>query len=231
MLEIQGLNQFYGESHTLWDINLQVEAGTSVCILGRNGVGKTTLFKTIMGLLPAQSQALRFDGHDLQGRAAAWRAQFGLGYVPQGREIFPRLTVAENLQIGLYAKNAPTDAVPPRIYDWFPALRHMAQRQGGDLSGGLQQQLALGRALAIQPKMLLLDEPTEGIQPDIVQEIGDLLIQLKREEKMTILLAETKVKFARRVADVFYILDRGRIVANGAMSELTDELINRHLTV
>ena len=231
MLEIQDLNQFYGESHTLWDLSLKVEQGARVCLLGRNGVGKTTLLKAIMGLLPVKGGNILFSDKDILRRPAPIRAKLGIGYVPQGREIFSKLTVLENLQIGLAAGYDKTCTVPPRIFDMFPALKFMSQRRGGDLSGGLQQQLAIGRSLAINPKLLILDEPTEGIQPNIVHEIGDLLLQLNKEENLTILLAETKVHFARKVADYFYIMDKGRCVANGPMGELTDDLISRHLTV
>jgi urea transport system ATP-binding protein len=231
MLSVEQLNQFYGESHTLWDLDLEVPQGQCTCLMGRNGVGKTTLLQCIMGLLPARSGAIRFDGRDIVREAAERRAESGIGYVPQGRQIFPLLTVEENLQIGLPARADKARAIPGFIYDLVPVLRDMHARRGGDLSGGQQQQLAIGRALVIDPKLLILDEPTEGIQPNIVHEIGDIIRRLNREIGLTVLLVEQKLPFARRVADTFCILDRGRAVAHGAIGDLNDGLVREFLTV
>ena len=231
MLNITGLNQFYGESHILWDIDLQIAPGQCLCLMGRNGVGKTTLLKTIMGLLPTRSGTIGFGDQSLTGRAAEVRAETGIGYVPQGREIFAQLTVEENLRVGLFARQDSRRQIPEEIFQLFPALKKMLHRRGGDLSGGQQQQLAIGRALAIDPKMLILDEPTEGIQPNIVQEIGEIIIHLNRERHLTVLLVEQKLKFARKVAEAFCLMDKGRMKAAGAMASLDDNLINQYLMV
>jgi urea transport system ATP-binding protein len=231
MLRIAGANQFYGESHTLWDVDLDVPQGQCTCLLGRNGVGKTTLLQCVMGLLPLSSGEILFDGQPIQGLAAERRAGIGIGYVPQGRQIFPLLTVRENLEIGLGARRDRQRRVPEEIFGFFPVLKDMLSRRGGDLSGGQQQQLAIGRALVLEPRLLILDEPTEGIQPNIVAEIGDLIRRLNRERGLTVLLVEQKLPFARRVADRFCILERGRAVATGAMGELGDDLVRNHLTV
>ena len=229
MLEARNVNQFYGESHILWDASFSLEPGTTTCLMGRNGVGKTTLLKVLMGLLPAKSGSLKFDGTELVGKPAEARARLGIGYVPQGREIFPQLTVEENLKIGLVTTGK--SRIPEKIFSLFPVLKKMLQRRGGDLSGGQQQQLAIGRALVLEPKILVLDEPTEGIQPNVVTEIGDVLMNLNQTEKLTLLLVEQKLPFARRVGKNFVLLDRGRTVASGAMAELTDQLVQRHLVV
>jgi urea transport system ATP-binding protein len=230
LLQVHGLNQYYGESHTLWDVGLAVPAGECVVVMGRNGVGKTTLLRSIMGLLPS-SGAIRFDARDLSSAPAELRARAGIGYVPQGREIFARLSVEENLRSGLLARRDRVRELPPLIFELFPVLRDMLQRRGGDLSGGQQQQLAIARALASDPKLLLLDEPTEGIQPNVVQQIGDVVERLRKERGITVLLVEQKLPFARRVAQHFCILDRGRVAASGAMAELTDALVDQHLKV
>jgi len=231
MLAVNQLNQFYGESHTLWDLDLQVEAGKCTCLMGRNGVGKTTLLQCIMGLLPVKSGQITLEGTELLGYPAEKRAPLGIGYVPQGRQIFPLLTVEENLQIGLPARSDGLRKVPEFIFELFPVLKQMLHRRGGDLSGGQQQQLAIGRALVVDPKLLILDEPTEGIQPNVVQEIGDIIIKLNREVGLTVLLVEQKLPFARKVADRFCILDRGRSVASGVMGDLDDRLVKEYLTV
>jgi len=231
MLQIQGLNQFYGESHTLWDIDFEIPQGSCVCLMGRNGVGKTTLLRTIMGLVKARSGELSFDSTELLNKPAEARSRLGIGYVPQGREIFAQLTVEENLRIGLSARRDKLREIPERIFELFPVLKQMLHRRGGDLSGGQQQQLAIGRALALDPKMLILDEPTEGIQPNIVQQIGDVILKLNEEENLTVLLVEQKLPFARRVGKQFVIMDRGRSVANGDMPELDDQLVQRYLSV
>ncbi|MBF0496662.1 MAG: urea ABC transporter ATP-binding subunit UrtE [Deltaproteobacteria bacterium] len=231
MIEVCRLNQFYGGSHILWDIDLNVPSGACVCLMGRNGVGKTTLLKAIMGLVPIRSGSLSFAGQTLNGRAPAIRARLGIGYVPQGREIFPQLTVEENLRIGLMARQDGVREIPESIFELFPVLKKMLPRKGGDLSGGQQQQLAIGRALAVDPTLLILDEPTEGIQPNVVQEIGDIITRINREQQLSVLLVEQKLIFARRVAQSFYLMDKGRMVAQGRMDELQDDLISRHLAV
>lgn len=231
MLTINKLNQFYGESHTLWDIDLEIKKGSCTCLMGRNGVGKSTLLKTVMGLLPAASGTIDYAGTDLVGSSAEQRARIGIGYVPQGREIFPQLTVAENLEIGLPSRRDKSRKVPDMIFELFPVLKQMMKRRGGDLSGGQQQQLAIGRALALDPDLLILDEPTEGIQPNIVHEIGDIIIKLNAELGITVLIVEQKLPFARRVGQYFSILDRGRNVASGEMKELNEDVINRYLVV
>jgi len=231
MLQVQGLNQFYGGSHTLWDLSLEVPEGLCTCLMGRNGVGKSTLLQCIMGLLPVTSGQIDYQGTQLVGAPAERRARLGLGYVPQGRQIFPLLTVQENLEIGLPARRDGLRRVPDDIYELFPVLKEMLGRRGGDLSGGQQQQLAIGRALVTDPKLLILDEPTEGIQPNIVHEIGDIIRRLNREIGLTVLLVEQKLPFARRVADRFCLLDRGRTVAAGEMGALDEGLIQRYLRV
>jgi urea transport system ATP-binding protein len=233
MLAVKGLNQFYGGSHILWDIDMRVPEGSCTCLMGRNGMGKTTLLKCIMGLLPIASGEMRYAGtRDLTTLPADRRASVGVAYVPQGREIFSQLTVEENLRIGFGARPGPAlREVPEQIFTWFPVLKKMLKRRGGDLSGGQQQQLAIGRAMVLDPKLLILDEPAEGIQPNIVAEIGETILRLNRDAKLTVLLVEQKLPFARRVASEFRIIDKGRIVADGAIGALTDELVHEHLTV
>ncbi len=232
MLSIQGLNQFYGQSHTLWDLDIEVPAGQCTCVMGRNGVGKTTLMQCIMGLLPLRSGSVVYRGeHDLARLPAEGRARLGVGYVPQGRQIFPLLTVEENLRIGLPARPDGSRQIPPFIFELFPVLKEMLRRRGGDLSGGQQQQLAIGRALGIDPKLLILDEPTEGIQPNIVHEIGDIIRRLIAELGLTVILVEQKLPFTRRVADRFLILDRGRLKASGPIDGLSEDLVREYLTV
>jgi urea transport system ATP-binding protein len=194
-------------------------------------MGKTTLLKCIMGLLPGASGTITFEGIDLLGCPAEQRARIGIGYVPQGREIFSHLTVEENLRVGLGARKNGARTIPPHVFELFPMRKKMGNRRGGDLSGGQQQQLAIARALVLRPKLLILDEPSEGIQPNIVHEIGDILLKLNKEEGLTVLLVEQKLPFARRVASEFYMLTNGRRVADGAISELTDELVRTHLSV
>jgi len=227
-LTVSGVNQYYGESHTLWDAGVIVPPGACVCLMGRNGVGKTTLLKVIMGLLTPRTANMKLGDAPLAPGRADLRARMGVGYVPQGREIFPQLTVEENLRLGLTASRAKE--IPKRIFEMFPVLKKMLGRRGGDLSGGQQQQLAIGRALASDPRLLILDEPTEGIQPNIVHEIGDIIMRLNREG-LSVLLVEQKLPFARRVADTFCIMDRGRTMAEGKMEELSDDLVRRHLVV
>ncbi|MEO5822211.1 MAG: urea ABC transporter ATP-binding subunit UrtE [Vicinamibacteraceae bacterium] len=229
MLTVSRLNQSYGGSHILWDIDLTVKAGSRTCLMGRNGTGKTTLLKCVMGLVRSDSGTITFKNGGLGPLPAEARARLGIGYVPQGREIFSQLTVEENLQVGLGVTKAP--AIPARIFKLFPVLKKMRLRRGGDLSGGQQQQLAIGRALVLNPTMLILDEPTEGIQPNVVHEIGDVLLRLNRDEGLTILLVEQKLPFARRVASDFSVLEKGRVVASGTIDGLTDDVVKNHLTV
>jgi urea transport system ATP-binding protein len=229
MLTVTRLNQSYGGSHILWDIDLTVKEGSRTCLMGRNGTGKTTLLKCVMGLVRSDSGTITFRKDGLRPLPAEMRARLGIGYVPQGREIFPQLTVEENLQVGLGVSKAP--AIPPRIFKLFPVLKKMRLRRGGDLSGGQQQQLAIGRALVLNPTLLILDEPTEGIQPNVVHEIGDVLLRLNRDEGLTILLVEQKLPFARRVASDFSLLEKGRVVASGPIEGLTDDVVKNHLTV
>lgn len=232
MLSIQGLNQFYGESHTLWDLDLDVPLGACTCVLGRNGVGKTTLMKVIMGEVAVHSGQIRFDSEvALERQRLEARSRLGIGYVPQGRQIFPLLTVEENLRTGLAARRDRVRQVPDRIYELFPVLKEMRHRRGGDLSGGQQQQLAIGRALVLEPRLLILDEPGEGIQPNIVTQIGEVIRQLMIEDRLTVLLVEQKLPFARRYADHFAILDRGRRVACGDIAALDDDVVKQYLTV
>jgi urea transport system ATP-binding protein len=230
-LAITGLNQSYGGSHTLWDVDLRVPPGSRTCLMGRNGMGKTTLLKCIMGLLPASSGRIEFTGVDLLGRPVESRARLGIGYVPQGRDIFSHLTVEENLQLGVGVRQHGPRAIPARVYDLFPVLKQMRNRRGGDLSGGQQQQLAIGRALVLEPSLLILDEPTEGIQPNLVHQIGDILLALNQETGVTVLLVEQQLRFARRVASDFSILEKGRCVAGGPIDQLTEKLVCDHLSV
>jgi urea transport system ATP-binding protein len=231
MLEIKGLNQYFGGSHTLWDIDMVVPQGSCTCLMGRNGMGKTTLLRCIMGLLPASSGSILYQGQNLSSLPAEERARRRIGYVPQGREIFSQLTVEENLRIGLAVRRPKLRAIPEHLFEWFPVLKRMLRRRGGDLSGGQQQQLAIARALVLEPKLLILDEPTEGIQPNIVHEIGDVIARLNREDNLTVLLVEQKLPFARRVASELRVLDKGRLVVSGTIAALTDELVRAHLTV
>jgi urea transport system ATP-binding protein len=231
MLATEGLNQFYGGSHILWDVDLVVPKGACTVLMGRNGVGKTTLLRTIMGTVSAASGHARFEEHELIGRPPEIRGRLGIGYVPQGREIFGQLTVEENLRVGLAARRDRSREIPEFIFELFPVLKEMLGRRGGDLSGGQQQQLAIGRALVAEPTLLVLDEPTEGIQPNVVHQIGDVIQELNRRMGLTVLLVEQKLPFARRVADRFCLMEKGRIVAQGAMEELGEELIDHHLSV
>lgn len=231
MIDLKGVNQLYGGTQILWGLDLQIAEGSCTCIMGRNGVGKTTLLKCLMGLLPVKSGELLLDGEDFTRQSAESRARNGIGYVPQGRDIFPLLTVEENLKVGLGARKDNAKVIPERIFELFPVLKDMMHRRGGDLSGGQQQQLAIGRALVIDPKVLILDEPNEGIQPNIVQQIGDVITKLNQEENMTVILVEQKLGFARRVGKDFRLMEKGRVVASGPMSDLSDELIAKHLAV
>ncbi|MGV8835603.1 urea ABC transporter ATP-binding subunit UrtE [Cellvibrio sp.] len=231
MLTIKNINQYYGQSHILWDLSLNLKQGTCGCLIGRNGVGKTTLLKCITGLLPVRDGAIQLNGYDINKLSTENRARGGIGFVPQGREIFPLLTVEENLKISLGARKDKSRFIPGLIYELFPVLKEMKHRRGGDLSGGQQQQLAIGRALVLDPKLLILDEPTEGIQPNVVRDIGDVIRKLNRELGLTVLLVEQKLPFARRVADDFFIMEKGSVVATGPIADLKDDLVQRYLSV
>ena len=221
---VSDLNQYYGGSHILRSLSFEVPAGKVTALLGRNGVGKTTLLRTLMGLVPARSGSVRFEDHDLTHAKPYERARAGIGYVPQGREIFPRLSVEENLLMG--AKR-----VPDAVFAMFPVLRQMLGRRGGDLSGGQQQQLAIGRALAMKPRLLILDEPTEGIQPSIIKEIERAIRSLAASGEMAILLVEQYYDFARSLADQYLVMERGEIVARGAGSNMEADGVKRLLAV
>lgn len=231
MLTLADINQSYGQSHTLWDISLEIPKGGCVSLIGRNGVGKTTLLNCIMGLLRLDSGTIIFDGKDISGMPPESRAAMGIGYVPQGRMIFPLLTVHENLQTGMAALPRRERRIPEMIFELFPVLRDMLDRRGGDLSGGQQQQLAIARALVLTPRLLILDEPTEGIQPNIVQQIGDIISKLNQELGLTVLVVEQKLPFVKRVTNRFSIMTKGSIVADDDMPALSDALIAEHLSV
>ena len=224
MLSISGLNQYYGGSHILRNLSFDVPAGKVTTLLGRNGVGKTTLLRTLMGLVPAAKGAVVFHDKDLTRAKPSERVRAGIGYVPQGREIFPRLTVEENLLMG-----APR--VPERIFEMFPVLKTMLGRRGGDLSGGQQQQLAIGRALALRPKLLILDEPTEGIQPSIIKDIERVIRALAASGEMAILLVEQYYDFARSLADQYLVMERGEIVARGRGADMERDRVKAMLAV
>jgi urea transport system ATP-binding protein len=219
MLKIQNVNQYYGGSHILRDVSLEAEVGKVTVILGRNGVGKTTLLKSMMGLVPIKSGAIELDGKPIQKLTPYERARLGLGFVPQGREIFARLTVEENLRMGLAYRSAGTP-IPEELYELFPVLKQMLNRRGGDLSGGQQQQLAIARALAAQPRVLILDEPTEGIQPSIIKDIGRVIRMLADRGTMAIVLVEQYYDFAQELADQYAVMERGAVVARGLGSEM-----------
>ena len=214
MLKINNVNQYYGGSHILRDVSLEAEIGKVTVILGRNGVGKTTLLKSMMGLVPIKSGSIEFDGKPIQKLTPYERARLGLGFVPQGREIFARLTVEENLRMGLAYKSSSTP-IPTELYELFPVLKQMLYRRGGDLSGGQQQQLAIARALAAKPKLLILDEPTEGIQPSIIKDIGRVIRMLADRGDMAILLVEQYYDFAEALADDYLVMERGEFIGRG----------------
>jgi urea transport system ATP-binding protein len=229
MFEIHGLNVSYGDSQVLWDVDFSVPDGCVVCLMGRNGVGKTTLLKSIMGLLKPRSGTMTFRNESLTTLSSDQRAKRGIGYVPQGRDIFPDMTVLENLRIGLIAQGQGNTPIPDDIYELFPVLRTMLDRKGGVLSGGQQQQLAIARALITRPRLLLLDEPTEGIQPSVIYEIEAVLQRLKTSGSMAILLVEQYLDFASRLADYVYVMDQGTIVLEGQLDSLQDADVKRYL--
>ncbi len=219
MLTVHNINQYYGGSHILRDVSLTATPGKVTVLLGRNGVGKTTLLKSLMGLVPIKSGSISFDGKPIDKATPYDRARAGIGFVPQGREIFGRLTVEENLRMGLAYKSGSTP-VPAHLYELFPVLKQMLKRRGGDLSGGQQQQLAIARALAPGPRLLILDEPTEGIQPSIIKDIGRVIRMLADQGEMAILLCEQYYDFAQELADEYLVMERGEVIARGPGSEM-----------
>lgn len=226
MLQIKGLNQYYGGSHILRDVTIDAPVGQCTVILGRNGVGKTTLLKCLMGLLPAKSGQISLDNHDLSKLSPENRVRQGLAYVPQGREIFSMLTVEENILIGMARfSGSKARRVPEHLYELFPVLKEMKHRRGGDLSGGQQQQLAIARALAAEPRVLILDEPTEGIQPSIIKDIGKVIRKLADEGNMAIVLVEQFYDFAEELADRYVVMSRGKVIASGVGSEMAEKNI------
>lgn len=231
MLKIEHVSSYYGETQILRDVSLQIPKGKVVALMGRNGVGKTTLLKTVMGLLPARTGGVVFNNCRIERWQTDKRVRYGIGYVPQGREVFPYLTVKENLLLGLEAKEKNRDIMPEGIFELFPALKPILSRKGGNLSGGQQQQLAIARALVSEPKLLLLDEPTEGIQPSIVFEIENTIRFIREQKTISILLVEQYLDFALRLADYYYVMEKGTIVSSGTTKEITREVINDHLTV
>ncbi|MCH8292055.1 urea ABC transporter ATP-binding subunit UrtE [Candidatus Poribacteria bacterium] len=231
MLKVENLSFSYGEVQALRGVDIEVPKEQIVCVMGRNGVGKTTLMKNIMGLLKPSSGSIKMEGVELLGVPTHNRIRAGLAYVPQGRMIFPKLTVEENLKVGLSARSDKQTQISEEIYELFPIFKEMAKRMGGDLSGGQQQQLAIGRALVTDPRVLILDEPTEGIQPNIIQQIGAILEQLVEEKQMTVLIVEQYLDFVREHCQRFYIMNRGEIVAGGETEDLNQDLIKQYLSI
>jgi urea transport system ATP-binding protein len=230
MLKVENLNQYYGGSHILRGLTFEVPQGKVTALLGRNGVGKTTLLRSLLGLVPVASGTVTFQGKELTRAPSYERAQAGIGYVPQGREIFPRLTVEENLRMGLAGKPASA-RLPARVFELFPVLKTMLGRRGGDLSGGQQQQLAIGRALAMEPALLVLDEPTEGIQPSIIKDIERAIRALAAEGRMGILLVEQYYDFARSLADAYLVMERGEVVLRGRGEDMERDGVKARLSV
>ena len=236
MLELKNVNAYYGESHILRNVSFTVEPGEVACLMGRNGVGKTTTLKAITGLLPVRSGQISFGGTDMTTLPTDRRARQGLAYVPQGREIIPHLTVRQNLQLGFWARSDKPNGTVEKtafdeVYQLFPKLTQILNRPGGVLSGGEQQQLAIGRAILSNPKLLLLDEPTEGIQPSIVDQIEDVIIGFKQQRRFAILLVEQGLHFAARLAEKYVVMAKGAVVAAGKSDELSAEMVKQHLTV
>ncbi len=231
MLKIEGLNQYYGGSHTLRDVSLVAETGAVTAVLGRNGMGKTTLLKCMMGLLPVKSGRIEFEGRDITRMKPHQRAQLGIALVPQGREIFPRLTVEENLKIAMAATHQKVRSVPGWVYETFPILRQFVRRRGGDLSGGQQQQLAIARALVTKPRLLILDEPTEGIQPNVIKDIEHVIAGLAAQRTMAILLVEQYYDFARELADRYVVLQRGEVLQAGDGRKMDEDGVRGLLAV
>jgi urea transport system ATP-binding protein len=230
MLQVTDLNQHYGSSHTLKRVQFDVPSDGCTVLLGRNGVGKTTLLKCLMGVVPASSGQIQFEGHDITRLAPYERARLGIGYVPQGREIFPRLTVEENLLIGLAGKRAATK-IPANVLELFPVLQQMLHRRGGDLSGGQQQQLAIARALVMKPRLLILDEPTEGIQPSIIKDIARILKEIRKLRDLTIVVSEQVLSFTMEIADRFYVIEKGRFIHEDSRANVDAAKISRYLSV
>ncbi|WP_293775779.1 urea ABC transporter ATP-binding subunit UrtE [uncultured Oxalicibacterium sp.] len=232
MLQVDELNQYYGAAHTLRGVSLNVQKGRCMALLGRNGVGKTTLLKCLMGVLPVAKGNVTFEGQDITRLKPHQRAALGIAYVPQGREIFARLTVEENLLMGMATKSGRAAAsIRGEVYELFPVLKEMLHRRGGDLSGGQQQQLAIARALLADPKLIILDEPTEGIQPSIIKDIGRVIRLLRERGDIGILLCEQYFDFAHDLADDFIVMSRGEVVASGTQAQMNDESVKRHLAV
>jgi urea transport system ATP-binding protein len=230
-LEVREIDTFYGASHILHSLSLRIEREAIECILGRNGVGKTTLLRSVIGLTPPRRGAILFKGNDITRMRVNQRARLGIGYVPQGREIFPDISVIDNLRLGLVARSDGMTRVPDEIFDFFPMLKLLVDRPGGLLSGGEQQQLAIARALCGNPDLLLLDEPTEGIQPSVVEEIERILRRIHHEKKLTILLVEQKLDFAKNVAQQFTIMVKGRVAREADIRSLTDDVVREYLTI
>jgi urea transport system ATP-binding protein len=231
MLEMQDIASYYGNTPVLQNVSVSVREGEFLAVLGRNGVGKTTLLKTVMGLTDRTEGRIVLDGKDITAAPTHERSLHGLGYVPQGRGIIPRFTVRENIVMGSFARRDGKREIPPLAFELFPVLRESLSRMGGVLSGGQQQQLAIARALAANPRIILLDEPTEGIQPNIVEQIEQAILRLNHEHGITVILVEQNVRFARRAAQRFVIMEKGRVAAEGAVEKLTDELVHRHMAV
>ena len=231
MLELIDVDAFYGNSRALQNVSMQIRDSEMLSVLGRNGVGKTTLLRTVIGLMDRTTGDLRLDGQDITRVPTDERAKIGIAYVPQGRGILPKFTVRENLYLGLFARKIQTTTIDDFVFELFPMLREHLGRLGGNLSGGQQQQLAIARALLTEPKIMLLDEPTEGIQPSIVEEIEEVILKLNREHGIAVVLVEQNVPFARRASQRFVIMERGTIAAQGDIGELTDSLVHKHMTV
>jgi urea transport system ATP-binding protein len=231
MLTVEDVHLYYGASHALRGVSLAARKGRVTCVLGRNGVGKTSLLRAILGLEPVRSGRILWEDRALEGKRPYERARAGIGNVPQGREIFPRLSVEENLRTGLAAAPRDQRSVPEEVFELFPILENMLRRRGGDLSGGQQQQLAIARALVMRPRLLLLDEPTEGIQPSIIKQIGEVIARLAAKGEIAILLVEQYLDFAREVADDLLVMDRGQVVVAGAKADVDEDEVRRYLTV
>jgi urea transport system ATP-binding protein len=230
MLKVDGLNQYYGGSHILRNLGFEAKLGEVTVVLGRNGVGKTTLLKSLMGVVPVKTGSIMLDGRDITKATSYDRVRAGIGYVPQGREIFGRLTVEENLRMGLATRPGGTP-IPAELFELFPVLRQMIQRRGGDLSGGQQQQLAIARALAFGPKLLMLDEPTEGIQPSIIKDIGRVIRMLADRKTMAIVLVEQYYDFAAELADQYLVMERGEIVARGRGADMDADGVRQRMSI
>ena len=231
MLELENVTAYYGNSPALQNVDMRVESGEFMSVLGRNGGGKTTLMRAILGLMDKVTGSIELDGKEINGKRTDQRALAGIGYVPQGRGILPKFTVRENLMMGTFASQSNSGTINEWVFELFPILKEFLGRRGGNLSGGQQQQLAIARALLSDPKVILLDEPTEGIQPNIVEQIEEILIKLNREHRITVVLVEQNVEFARRASQKFVLLDRGSVASNGAIDELSDDLVHRHMAV